>query len=62
MSPQQPVTQAFQQQTPPSPVSRPFDLAALLLALGFGCLFWLHFFDWGRVVLSFEDWPIRLTT
>jgi len=57
MSPQQPVTQAFQQQTPPSPVSRPFDLATLLLALGFGCLFWLHFFDWGRVVLSFEDWP-----
>lgn len=39
------------------PGSRWLDAAALLLALVGGIVFWLHFFGWGRVRLSFEDWP-----
>jgi len=39
--------------------SRLLDLAALLLALGFGCWFWLYFFGYGHLVLSFEDWPLH---
>ena len=54
-----------QQSPPPNPQtpsrlrSRLFDLAALLLLLGLGCWFWLYFFGYGRLCLSFEDWPLQ---
>jgi len=59
MSAQQPTQQTPQVQGHPSPGVRLLDLAALLLALGFGCWFWLYFFGYGRFSLSFEDWPLQ---
>jgi hypothetical protein len=42
-----------------TPLRRGLDIAALLLALGLGLWFWLSFFDYGRVKLRFEDWPVH---
>ncbi len=57
MSPEQTLPQKSQPQV--SPGSRLGDFAALLLILGLGCWFWLYFFGYGRLSLSFEDWPLN---
>ncbi|MCX6967914.1 MAG: hypothetical protein NTZ46_09105 [Verrucomicrobia bacterium] len=44
---------------PPTLRSRLLDLAALLLLLVPGCWFWLYFFGYGHLRLSFEDWPVH---
>jgi len=59
MSAPQSNQQTSESQVHPSFGTRLLDVAALLLALGFGCWFWLYFFGYGRFSLSFEDWPIH---
>lgn len=42
-----------------SPAARGLDAATLLLSLALGGWFWLHFFAYGRLALTFEDWPMH---